>query len=136
MFTVKKVDLKDLPAEVANELERATGGTAVTEEWLNNYRDAALALLKKPMKLSQAKLYALADEVKDRDLQRELFWAIANTRSHYFEAKARAGEKLNEWPDEFVAELKPWSRTQGETHFEHPAVLLSVLLKRVQGKKK
>ncbi len=136
MLIVKKVDLsKELPAEVLRELDRVTGGRPVTEEWFNNYRDAALALLKKPMKLSQAKLYSLADEVKDKDLQRELFWAIANTRSHFFEARARAGEKLEEWSDEFMAELKPWYRSQGESHFEHPAVLLSVLLKRVQGAK-
>ncbi len=136
MFIVKKVDLsKDLPAEVVRELDRVTGGRPVTEEWFANYRDAALALLKKPMKLSQAKLYALADEVKEKELQRELFWAIANTRSHFFEARARAGEKFEEWPDEFMAELTPWYRSQGESHFEHPAVLLSVLLKRAQGSK-
>jgi len=145
MPIVKYIEREEnLPPAVTKEIDRYIGNRFVSVEEYESYRNAAMTLYKRgKVKFSKAKLWKLAESIRDEAIFSQFNWAISNTArayswNAYCEAKDAAGKRFNEekWVaefekangDTFEASLFSWHKI--DIHDEHPAILLCDLVSR------
>lgn len=139
----------NLPTAVAREMTRYTANSLVEVSDYEAYRNAALKIDKKPIKYDAEALYAFADKLQeDAEDEREydeagsLRWAIGNTKVRFWRdrldaAIAKSGKREKDFDadgwveaqgdrNKFEASLFGWAKQ--DSHTEHPAVLLTMLL--------